>query len=207
MDLVESDDVPFRPARDSGTPWLTFDQHISSSVFVSQVNFNPDKHAEKILVPKQVNDGFDLFRLWDNLMDMLAHYPKNNLAGDAAFAYAVVDLSDYGLPLPSDDTIQVLTSRTMAPAKIDDWPLLGYDIASAYFISALAGYRHKNSSTPFIHRIKENLNQFGLISSNTAPDKLADIVQSTNAEINEDPFFPIALYLLWGDDSLTDSRH
>lgn len=201
-DLIAPADAPFRPAANSGAPWLTFDKYVNPSVFVSKARFSADKHVKRILVPEHINAGFDLFSLWDNLVDRIAHYPKIDLGADAVLAYATVDLSANGLLLPSDDTIEILTSRTTAPNAIaGDWALLGYDVVSAYSISALAGYRHSNSSAVFIQRIRDNLNKFGLISAGTNPDKLVDIVESANAEINEDPFFLVALYLVWANNS------
>lgn len=207
-DLAESIDAPFRPSGIGGAPWLTFDKYVNPSVFVSKAKFNPDKHPKRILVPEHINAGFDLFSIWDNLMDMIAHYPKIDLGGDAVFAYATVDLSAHGLLLPIDDTIEILISRATTPNDIgDNWALLGYDVVSAYFISALAGYRHRNSDAMFIQRIKENLNHFGLIAANTTPAKLIDIVKSADAEINEDPFFLVALYLVWANNSSINKAH
>jgi hypothetical protein len=207
-EAADPTDTPFRPSKANGIAWLTFDKYINPSVFISNAKFNPDKHHERIVIPENVDVGFDLFGLWDNMMEMIVYYTKDELTTDAVFAYAIPDLNDYGLSLPNDDTVQVLTSRETIPAKIsDDWVLLGYDIVSPYFISALAGYTHQQSDREFIRILSQNINHFGLISHKTKPDVLSKIIHFVEEEINEDPFFIVALFLVSAGDQSIKKSH
>lgn len=192
--------APFRPGGPDAGPLVTFDKYVSPSVFlhIDHVAGSGGANQGRIIVPKEANVGFDLFFLWDDVMDMVAHYTRPESAGDAAFAYSWTDLSDHGVSAPDDETFEALTSihtQPTQPAK--DWIVLGYDLVSPYFISALAGYNHSQSSTSFVQLILPLINRFGLLSPEADGAILARVLKATQEEIQEDPVFAIAVYVLW----------
>jgi len=154
--------------------------------------------TNRIMIPGGVNYGFDSFLLWDDARDMMVNYPRGESAADAAYAYAWIDLTEQGIQLPPGEDLEILTTRSIHPDSLsEDWPLVGYDIVCAYFISALAGYDHSVSSPEFIESVRPYINPFGLISAEATPMDLAALVRAADNEIKEDPFFVIALFLLW----------
>jgi hypothetical protein len=192
--------APFRPRGPDAGPLLTFDKYVSPSVFIHVDRIAASGLAGQgaIIVPKGANAWFDLFFLWDDVMEMVAHYTRTESAGDAAFAYAWVNLSEHGVLAPDDETFEVLTSRaTRPPQPAQDWVLLGYDFASPYFISALTGYDHRSSSPSFVQSMLPLINRLGIVSPAADDPTLAWALTATQQEINEDPFFAIAIYALW----------
>ena len=134
---------------------------------------------------------------------MVAHYPRSEDSADAAFAYAWVNLEGEGLFPPKEETFEVLVTREILPALISpDWSLLGYDIVSSYFISALAGYDHSDSKIEFVKEMRQRINSLGLISKELSVGDIADTVKRVDQEINEDPFFAVAVFLLWDNSGL-----
>ncbi|WP_133510728.1 hypothetical protein [Candidatus Thiosymbion oneisti] len=192
---------PFRPHGPGAAPWLTFDKYINPSVFgyEGQIESTQYSVGDRIIISDGINYGFDSFLLWDDARDMMIYYPYDESAGDAAYAYAWVDLTEQGVqPLTDDDTFRVLTTRTIHPAfPSRDWPLVGYDLVCSYFISAMAGYDHSMSSPEFIQYVRPHINPFGLVSAQATPEALAALVRAADSEIKEDPFFVIGLFLLW----------
>jgi len=190
--------APFKP---KSKPWVTFDKYVNPSVFMHIDQLNSTKSTSKkkrALISQGANQGFDLFMLWDDIMDMMVNYTRDESAIDAAFAYAWVDLSKYGISAPADETFEVLINRQINPSSApEESILIGYDIVSPYFISALSGYDHTQSRSGFIEIIRRNINSVGLISSTTTIVDLVNIIRAVQEEIVEDPFFIIAIFLLW----------
>ena len=190
--------APFRP-RAPRAPWVTFDKYVNPSVFLHEDNLAQDAlHSDRIVIRSGTNAGFDLFFLWDDAADMIANYPHSTAAGDAAFAYSWCDLSAEGAQPLVDDTFEVLTGREISPSTLQNTDaLIGFDIVSPYFISALAGYDHAESEQRYVEMISEFINPVGLIAADVPESMLASLVRATEIEIAEDPFFAVGLYLLW----------
>ena len=192
--------APFRPAPDGARPWITFDKYVNPSVFVleNEAGSQQTVRPGRIPVRRGTNVGLDLFLLWDDAADMVANYPYGEAAGDAAFAYSWCDLSARGVPSPDDDTFRVLISREVNPPALQNArTLIGYDIVSPFFISALAGYDHAYSGPAFVETMKKFINPVGLVTADASEATLAHLVTATQVEIDEDPFFAVGLHLLW----------
>lgn len=192
--------APFRPRSDQ-SPWVTFDKYISLSAFIheDQLKTGPRKVPnDRILIPGQTNAGFDLFLIWDDAMEMTLHYTLRESANNAAFAYAWIDLSGEGLASPNDETFDVLTNRSVSPGgSIERQSLIGYDLTSTYFISALSGYDHTSTSRRLVDSTRPKMNDLGLLRADLSPLELARTTEAFNIEINEDPFFVVGIFLLW----------
>ncbi|KPA17599.1 hypothetical protein MHK_002193 [Candidatus Magnetomorum sp. HK-1] len=196
--------APFKPRT---KPWITIDKYVNPSVFIHINQLDIAKTTLKtdhIVIYQGANQGFDLFMLWDDLMDMMVNYPRDANAADAAFAYAWVDLSNYGISTLADDTFEVLTNRRITPSSIPEKSiLLGYDIISPYFISVLSGYNHSQTQSEFVSNINSNINSVGLISATATIANLVKISKAVQEEILEDPFFMVGIFLLWDNSGFS----
>ncbi len=191
--------APFKPEPPLGGPWLTFDKYINPSIFLHEDRANESaiEPHDQIIVPSGSNPGFDLFFLWDSAADMLVNYPFDESAKDAAFAYAWFDLSSVGLRPPEDETFEVLMERQTIDAPRPECPLIGYDITSLYFISALAGFDHSLTNPGVLRRVKTFTNDFGLLSPSLPSSDISKAVHLLQSELPEDPFFVVGIFLLW----------
>lgn len=199
---------PFRPRGPGVSPCLSFDPYVNPSVFggIDESESTHDREpeymkyyrADRIMIPNGVNTGFDFFWLWDDAKDMMVHYPDDESAADAAYAYAWIDLTAQGIQPPSDECFGLLTTWPTCPASLsEDWPLVGYDIVSWFYNSILSGYDLSQSSPEFIEYVRPHINPFGLISAQATPEELAGLVRAADNEITADSFLVVGLYLLW----------
>lgn len=152
------------------------------------------------MIPSGVNTGFDFFGLWDDAKDMMVNYPYDESAGDAAYAYAWIDLTEQGIRPPADEGFEFHINWPTQPVALsEDWPLVGYDIVSPFSISALSNYypSQGHDFPKFIEYIRPYINSFGLISAQATPAGLAGLVRAVDKEITEDLFLAVGLFLLW----------
>jgi hypothetical protein len=177
---------------------VTFDRYVNPHRFAS--SDNPSRKdplpGESIVVPKGRNTGFDLFFLWDDLIDMVSAY-KGGGTEDCAFAYAVLDLTSERIKPPADEMFDVLTSTPINPPVTgDDWPLLGFDIVNLYFQSFLSSFDLASAlDSKRRGALAHMINDVGLIDSE---QKSPAVVRLANSSIADHaPFFALATYLLW----------
>ncbi|WP_376096858.1 hypothetical protein ACE7GA_05640 [Roseomonas sp. CCTCC AB2023176] len=181
-------------------PLATFDKYVNPSVFLHREVWERrgSPPTDRVIVNPSANVGFSLFLVWDDVMDMMAHYPGTEAWQDAALAYAWVDTRPSGRDLPREEMLEVLFETTTRPPEVPAiWPLLGFDVATGGYISFLSGFDHRGMPPDEIAWFADRMDRrTGLLAPSCEAD-LAQAVSRADRLAGEDPFFAIAVHLVW----------
>jgi hypothetical protein len=151
-----------------------------------------------VIQPSTVNQHFQLFKLWDDLVRMLGPYRPSS-EGDCGLGVGLMHPEHYqdDSRFAEDDWWQAIHgSPIIPPEPEDEWKLLGYDVANSGFTSSVS-----NCGVPEAERATlrktwgGSINQFGLFGK--AEEALRFCADANVRFADDGPFYVFELFLIW----------